>query len=1470
VTIHQVAQKYRGLSVWSLVNAYPGVWNDLWECQAVGCSLIRGANNYSDQVKLNWEVTDLGIPVGKPLADLIDANFGQFGSIDIYLGEKPTSLEFYYLAYRNFVITSLMNHELSSKYMNITQLSLDIAPLAWRGENMTYYTGNPMCLSSIPKTFVQSQFSFYDACTTQTQSQITLTRASLLFSLISMHITSNESFSSLTTLCSQCFTLREKEMCDVRIKNAMDIIAVSDIQFYDGKQLMNAMKLLNLTMIQFASNASKPTFLTQSVVATNDPWSFFGWSMVYDWLQGDREVFKFESDQGLYLLITDYNEPAQFPANPLELTQYACTYIWMILVYSSILMVCVVLIIILTTIATKDERCGLDLVLFHRVASIVWVGRPFLALRGFSALVLLSTSPLDFMSENGISKFVVKPRSTIEAMVFASEATWITYVIVDLILPLTQHHAATYAPTSAFMAWITMVAIEISSPFVATASINQTCSIVTLGLSATCSGGVVQIGSVSRFIILCLINILSVFTALCYTLVFVKSTNVSMDLKKYDMMPAAAVSFFHWDNGSCFRSPVKQIMAGMLPFKKIVFHINLWQLINPKTLNTLQSKLSIPNMSAQVPWQFGIWEAGGIVYVIMSVIGSYTYIYVSSTVMSNDFWWDSFNSSGHQTFLATLFTNQLQVTGSATNLDLTNFQYADNTNLYNTIDTVLHVPTLYATMIQDEVNTLSNVIQGIRQMDGCKVPWIASYFCYVDFNKSWEMALSTHRQQQCALLDMDNGAVYLESYLRNVNWEEYNYCWLTSLEIGVLSFLRSSIQGQLWIQSITKNLLPVSAEVDYWNQKGITKFITQWQNYKALGVIESFSIRNAFGLSYPITLKYSNCSRHTNMQTSFKMQWPLASQFWAIATNGSLMSGASLVRQSPRYAFANTTMLDVLTENMTVVAPLDIGFVIIQNTIGPFGEVMMRRIAYPAILLTWYKTIQSLTFKSILQANSSSFATLSSIAASTMLNTAPKSCGQNKFLGGDITCPTQTVPSTLAIFYSIQGVCVSQKQDAIMASGLMGTQVLLSVGPKYDIKQACKESVMGTMPNCLSLFLQSKNFVSEQFTQEQWNFTMSLSESTKSYFQQQLPVVITQYMQNGNDTFLLQGKLFDSLDIDYHLYGWLYLLEWLSGVREVVQFSGVNGSIIALSGRNAINSGPINRLEVPVNVAIFFRYVLLYVSTVLLLVALLACIYIAFSRCCIEGFNMLALNRVTGLVWIGRALLFLRGVTAICLLSTSKLALQQSNGFYYLVEQSQSYVASIMAAGEVTWLVYLLNDCFSVITREYTQIYADHSCIAVWLATAIWSLFGPIRHEANIYRTCTAVTIDEEIMCHAGEVAIGSFNRFCGLIGLSGALVLITFCLQRCRHSYVRDITHPIHLLHATALYHYNRERWTFNDIYYIDRASAAFNGLISWPWNEENMAVLDIKTWRMFFRPYKSSSLTKPAHLCTAIPLDD
>ncbi|KAF0724821.1 hypothetical protein Ae201684P_020485 [Aphanomyces euteiches] len=126
------------------------------------------------------------------------------------------------------------------------------------------------------------------------------------------------------------------------------------------------------------------------------------------------------------------------------------------------------------------------------------------------------------------------------------------------------------------------------------------------------------------------------------------------------------------------------------------------------------------------------------------------------------------------------------------------------------------------------------------------------------------------------------------------------------------------------------------------------------------------------------------------------------------------------------------------------------------------------------------------------------------------------------------------------------------------------------------------------------------------------------------------------------------------------------------------------------------------------------RAVVLYVSAVMLAVAGVTLVYIGLFHGHVEVLNLLELNRVGAIVWIGRPLLFIRSLTALSLLSTATVQLVYNGNETSFREVKNSFVKIVLAANEVTWTVAILNDILMIWTQEYTIYYATMNSVLVW------------------------------------------------------------------------------------------------------------------------------------------------------------
>ena len=360
---------------------------------------------------------------------------------------------------------------------------------------------------------------------------------------------------------------------------------------------------------------------------------------------------------------------------------------------------------------------------------------------------------------------------------------------------------------------------------------------------------------------------------------------------------------------------------------------------------------------------------------------------------------------------------------------------------------------------------------------------------------------------------------------------------------------------------------------------------------------------------------------------------------------------------------------------------------------------------------------------------------------------------------------------------------------------------------------------------------------------------------------------------NISDRSLSRVNLFDPAEPEFELFAWLFLFDWVEGYREVIRLEGEVSNLTTISASVSSQPRAPNQLEIPTNSAYYIRCALGYVTFVLLLVSCCVAGYIVSVQGYIEQWNMFELNRVTGTIWIGRPMMLLRGVTALCLLATSQLNLVQAGFVTHFESPPRDLLTTFMSSSEAAWLSYIINDLFSPLTKQYTYSYSYKSSVLLALASSLWSVTSPAKHQIRIQRECSVAVVDYQLVCSGGVMEIGSSARLAGLIGLSFVCCLVCYVVER----KVSPQSVPLALerslfLHAAAKDHFTISSWEHNHVYYIDKASAVLNGILSIEMGR-HIYMFDIKSWRHYSMDVsvERRSLTGKhdmIHLAHAIPL--
>ncbi|KAG9397889.1 hypothetical protein AC1031_016479 [Aphanomyces cochlioides] len=1481
ITSTSVPYLDRGLTAWSTAPFNMGLWNDMAVCNRYDYSLVRSSNKSLEELGRTWDDA-YDILSSKSSVFLLRYHLGPLTSIDSTYIPVPPTLTTSVIAFKKALSTALKaDARVNELYKTMNDANIDVIPPSWRGSGILYHGGNPFCAQfGVPMPYPQAPFSFNDGCQAQDPFLINFGRESLLFAMNVVKFTSD-----MTQLACSCSEVSVRQ-CNAALLSAWTTLAAMDLPVNQFNFDMSAQEISNLHIqfIQMATNNSSQVLLSQPIIRdTSRAWPLFGWIALYDWVDGTREVLNFEGDAGNFTLMSDRTDYQQYSIQTSDLTRTASSNFWYVSQYITVMSCVLTTILVLCGAFKKLQIVGTNLFQYNLVFGSVWIGRPALCIRAFGSIVILCTSTATLSSTNQVTYFSNYQRPYLATLILIGEALWTVYVLNDTLLPLTRQYSTECARLSYIFSFIIVVSVVFISPFVVQTTVNRDCVITSFRRGLDCTIARVDIGSWSRVCQIIAIQIFSVVLSYLLVRVYRRGAKDIALRECHVLVPAAANSYFTFQDGSAWQlDAVACVMAGMFPTYTHIFDFKIWAFLERTSLATdfidrirVQRANSTVTSKPMFHSRHASYSVLGLMYMACSIAGSYAFLEFTNAATANDFWWASFDSSA-QIHLCNWFNAYLQFGPSSPNIELADPAYGSalSTTSNSTADS-LQISPLYAGTIQDEANSLINVITSLRLMDGCSIPWIMTPYCYVDFDRRWEMASTKSKQDRCGSSEIWNGAVYLESILRNTDAISLNKCWGSALEIGIFSHLRSTNGGMKWLSSTATHSSSISDEVSYWKAAGITKYSTQWQNYKSLGVLESFRVQNAFGWNYAMTLKMFNSSFQLSLQTSFKMHWPLAQDLTLVMSNWSLIQGKSLIRQSSAFAFANATPECVLIDAGILTIPLGPGFSLVRQILGPFGTISMRRIPVPSTLLKLYQSATQL-FLTLLSSQAATQEDFSKIYSPFTMQPTMSSWSVASKRGGNILCDLETTETAVedspGISFGSTGACRNGLVEILSGdmSSLVKAALLIDAMNVTAASQLEKLSPSITA----TMLSQAKAFVVKNVPPMQQEQMRGLARAAKKHLLDVVNVSMVQFLAQGtnNSAYNLSVvNVFDPSEADFEVYAWLFLFQWVEGLREVVSFEGDADKLTAISTASSFVQVMANSMEIPTNLSFFRRVILQYVSGIMLLVACIVCGYILALQGRIEAKNMLSFSRVTALVWLGRPLIFARAFSAVSLLATSNLTLTRQGLLLLFESHPPPWYYTILTAGELNWMVYILNDVFSVVTRQYTSAYATTSFFTVWLVSAAWNLLAPPSRSVEIARVCTVEAVDFQLVCQSGLVAIGNFKRFRVLIGIVVISCALCYLVERICHPKLQPrATNVSFMVYAAASHQFTSNKWEYRGIRYVDKASAVLTGIISVEYRT-TLVMFDIKTWRyhqLDKDEYGLMDPNTPPHLIHALPL--
>ncbi|EQC27930.1 hypothetical protein SDRG_14350 [Saprolegnia diclina VS20] len=1421
---------------------------------------------------------------------------GPFLAVDMWVLPPPPVLIALVAAVTSALHNALQtNAQFAVGFQNLRAMSLQPLPLPWLsdalGNDYLYYGGNPLCLGGLARDYIQAPFTADATCELQQPLTINIAPEALLFGLLASQDGIHSTASSNTTDGSNSNNTSSisSTVCDLQgvtsCASDMDI-AIALLERYpvsgSWSQLVTntsaAVAALNVSLMQYASDVDGVEYALLWLPILEPSWRFYGHAMLFDWVSGVREVVAFEGDAATLVLMSDMYDAGSTEPSTATLSR-ATKAIYILLVYSSVLLGLLVLATTMYACMAKLRFLGLNLTYFHRVAGSTWLGRPLLFLRGASALILLGTAPIGVSSVHGAAALHLPSRSPFESMLLAWEALWITYVLQELLLPFNAKgiHSAGYV--SSGVIWVAYVALDSVSPLYVETALKHDC--VGLAYSLSCNSVHIKLGSVARVLWLFFLQGLVVPIAVVAAAYGHRRKLLRRSSRGVHglMLSGAGFAFLATpDENDAPFDAIAGLFSGLLRLtykrRQYTFDIKLWTIVrgqkqrvrSPSKLDG-PSTSTIPDLSPILPrprWLGWVYSLGGMTYIGIAIAGSLSYLRLTESTLTNDLIWVGFDLRGDHPFLATWLLEALALGAENTTRPLSelNVAAAFNTSLASTISFADHDGAMlhYAALTDVAV-----AIPALRSLPAIEIPWVFTGYCYVDFNRTFGVAHTAARQARCATYAA-NGAVYMESFLRNVIWSDWVNYWGEAFEISITTSLVSSAAGLVFLTRLGEPWAAIDDEIDYWRRHSITYYELQWQNFKTIGLINAYTIANAYGAAYPFTLQATAGATRFIQQTSYKMYWGLANDLNGVLDNGTDLGGKSLVLDTP--LSLNASLTSVYLQTGLLASPLSAGLSAIQSFLGPFGSIDMQYVPVPVDLRRAAGAAMAIVHSLRLTYG----AAYAALPHPLYLNPVPFAWLKPTFyvLGGSVLCVPDTSPLNitggLQPLFSFESSC----------SANTGRTIASIPSQDHLLFAAAYATITNISHVCLQMRTQA--YACEPMLRNTLAF---LSHANLSVLQTAWAPRLTQALSPLQIELLQVGRpkasapmriyhmpLLESLDFAFFANVLLY--DWVLGNREVVRFVGDTSAITLIGDGLRPRVQATDASQLPTVFALYSHRSVQYVTYVMIALAATTALYAVVSRGHVEGLNLLELSRVGGIVWVGRPFIALRSITALCLLSTSRLELDYDGHNSAFLSQNAPWYSAGIAANEVTWLVGIVNDISIVFTQELTMLYTIYNSLLVLLLSACITILLPIEPTVAVARDCQIESLDWQVVCTSGQVAVGDWRRLLLLIGTvfvcNGACYwLVKLGCRRPATVYAR----PSLLLSGGARYLFEHGPWMHEGVYYMDRASAVLNGLLSVRY-QGVLYLFDIKTWRLHRMTPPTHTTAVPPRLARGIPLPD
>ncbi|KAG9400571.1 hypothetical protein AC1031_010786 [Aphanomyces cochlioides] len=349
MTVSTVPQKNRASTV-TKNTMFTSMYVDMFFAQYTNTSLIATDPSFL------WKDTSLlqGWDAG---TSIVFNAFGPLYTIDLYLMSPPNFLVELVQMFSTLTLEKQWGGESTADLLD------DILPFeirkpkeqAWNEVQsiLAFISGSPLCPSFDQTTdYLLQEWGFDDVCGSQKPLTVPVSRQSLLFAMFASISKSSSSYQLNSVVCDWA---DDASMCQKSIGAAIQFVSQYELNHTVYSLLDEASSATSsIEIVQLALNRSSGTsLLLRHAIAdpSDQAFAFVGWSYLYDWIVGDREVASFQGDVSTYDLIS-YKYTSNVPIKPLlsEFPNSVARFVELGVIYVSIAMTCVALTICLLSL----------------------------------------------------------------------------------------------------------------------------------------------------------------------------------------------------------------------------------------------------------------------------------------------------------------------------------------------------------------------------------------------------------------------------------------------------------------------------------------------------------------------------------------------------------------------------------------------------------------------------------------------------------------------------------------------------------------------------------------------------------------------------------------------------------------------------------------------------------------------------------------------------------------------------------------------------------------------------------------------------------------------------------------------------------------------------------------------------------------------------------------------------------------